>query len=156
MDQQGLALDEPAMVEHVDPDREVVLRQGRRLDHGQARRHRQGLGLGRGHVGRVAAARHQGTDPVADGEPSCAFAQGDDLARDFETRQVRGAGGRRVSARTLEHVRPIDSSGRDLIRISPDLGFGTGRSSAFSTSGPPGVEIAMADIVSGIGMRRLS
>jgi hypothetical protein len=72
MDEDRLAGDEPAAVEHVGPDGEIGLGKSRSLDHRHADGDRQGVVLRDHRVIRIAAARHQRHHGVAHGEIACA------------------------------------------------------------------------------------
>ena len=114
VDEKTFARPEGAALEHVRPHGHEGFRQGSRLDERKAGRNRHGVGLGDHAILRVTAARHEGGDLIADGEPRCASAPGDDPAGDFEARRRGRPGGRRIAAGALQDIGPVDAGGRDL------------------------------------------
>ena len=99
----------------------------------------------------VAAADHQRKDAVADFPALDVGAQRHDLAGDFQSRNIRCAGRRRIMSLPLHHVRPVDAGGGDLDQnLAARRAWGVGRSSGTSISGPPGALMAMAVMRAGL------
>ena len=112
MDQHGLTVPESAQHENVEKCRDIGFADTGRLVKIQS--------LGNSHrvarvgycMGRVAAAAHQGHDPLADLESGHAGPKGIDGTGDFQAKDGRFARRWRVVAHALDAVRPIDSGGR--------------------------------------------
>ena len=140
-----------AALEHVVPHRHQRLRRGAGLKHRQRSGDRHRLCVLRDAILGVAAARHQRHHLVAE----LVLLRCRRQARPLRPRsRVRADRSRRAAAdRTPERCA---TSGRltpaaiTLIRISPGPGAGTARVSGTSTSGPPGLLIAMTVICEGI------
>jgi len=126
MHQQCFALGQAAAVEHIAPDGEIGFRQASRLDLGQALGYGQALRGRRHDVFGVPAARHQCAHLVPHRETARGRIAGDDLARHFEARQIRGARRRGIRTHALQHIGPIDPRGGNLDQhlARPGLGHG--------------------------------
>jgi hypothetical protein len=143
MDEEALARFEPAAQKDILPHGEERFRQRGRLHRVEA--------LGEGQRGafvgyavlRIAAAGHQRGDAVAHLEARGARPRLDHLARDFQARNVGRAGGRRIIAPALQHVRPVDARRRHAdqqlalprTRHAAAFGLENLRAAAFSRDG---------------------
>ena len=113
MDQEALPGPEVSALEHVGPDREKGLRQGRGLDHAELARDGQALwARGEAEFG-IAPASQQGRHLVSDLPTGDVRADRHDLACDLQTRQIAGARRRGIAALALEDVRPVDACRRN-------------------------------------------
>ena len=136
MHQQDLALLQATALEHIVPDGEEGLRQRRGLGHREAGRHRQRVALVDEAILRVAAARCQRADRVAD-LPACnGGPDRGDLARHLQAGKIGRALRRRVGALALQHVGTVDAR-----RVDPDQdlarpGFGHGAQFRFQHHRP--------------------
>ena len=113
MDEKRVACAKAAALEHVGPDGEKCFwdRTGGR--HLHARGHRQALRVGRHAIFRIAAAGNQCTDAIAV-PPAChTGAAGRHDAGHFESRNIAGAGRRRIFSFALHQVGTIQAGRRD-------------------------------------------
>src|SRR6185437_6623546 len=113
MDQKCFAAFESSALNHVVPDGEESLRDGRGLDHWQSAE-RQSVAFMRETIFSVAAADHQSKNAITDFPAFDVRSECYDLARDLKAWNIRRAGRRRIEALPLHHVRPVDAGGRHL------------------------------------------
>ena len=113
MHQEALAAFEAAALDHVVPDGEEGLRDRRRFHHRQSA-HRQRVAFMREAIFGVAAADYQRHHAIAGFPALDAGPERHDLAGDFEARNIRRAGRRRIEALPLHYIRPVDAGGRHL------------------------------------------
>ena len=108
MHQQRLAVARKPAFEHIVPHGEQRFGQSRRFFHRQAIGHRQAMFGPREAIASVAAARHQRANTPIDPFMLNPIAQGGDHACNFQTRQIRSARRRRISASALQAIRAVD------------------------------------------------
>ena len=114
VNQQRLAFFGPAAFEHVVPDGEQRFGQGRGLVEREVRRHREAK-IGRCKaVLRIAPARYQRADLLAEQRRIDPFAEQHNLPRDLEPGDWRSARRRGVKPLTLDHIGPVDPGESDL------------------------------------------
>src|SRR5262245_50171324 len=103
---------EPSAVEDIRPDGEE--RFGNRGSRNEVHPSRNWQALDRRSRAerRVAAARHQRANPIADVPLADAAAEHVDHSGNLEARQIAGAGRRRVRTPTLQNVRTVDARSR--------------------------------------------
>ena len=107
MNKEPLAGLKTTALEHVGPDREKGFGQAGGLLQPHAVGDRQAMRGGRGHVFGIAAPGQQRTNPVARHPVIHTIAQGHDLARRLEPRQIARSWRRRIKPRTLQRIGPV-------------------------------------------------
>ena len=142
VDEDRLARLQLAALEHVGPDGEERLGDARRLDRREALRDRQALLVRNGGACRVAAAREERADRIADRPAAHVRAERGDDAGDFETGNVGRARRRRILAEALQQIGAIDARGRDVDQDLAGGGNRIGTLVSFRTSGGPGCVIS--------------
>ena len=114
VDQKRLACLQPAALEHVGPHGEKRLGHRTRLDERETVGQRQRVRLMHRAEFRVAAARHQAADAVAEPKARRTLAQPDHRAGDLEAGNVGCARRRRIGPLALQDVGAVDAGRLDL------------------------------------------
>ena len=113
MNQDRLAVGEPAAIEKVGPDGEERLGNRGRLTRPEPSGSGSACGSGTTQYSRVPAARDERAHVVALAPARDIRADGRDSSGDLEAGQVRDAGRWRILAEPLQDVGPIDACGLD-------------------------------------------